>query len=93
MLKIGQFEPKNMFTLFHRTSGVVNISYLDKGKTKDYQTYIEVWLKPLVSTFKEQRSLNGSKNLKFYHLTLDHMWQKILTARLLHYIHIYVLTA
>ena len=31
------------------------------------QTYIEVWLKPLVSTLKEQRPLNGSKNLKFYH--------------------------
>jgi hypothetical protein len=39
-----------MFTIFFRTSGVVNISYLDKRKTKDYVTYIEVWLKHLVST-------------------------------------------
>ena len=67
MLKIGQFESKNMFTIFYRTSGVVNISYLDKGKTNDYQTYIEVWLKHLVSTLKEQRPMYGTKNLKFHH--------------------------
>ena len=56
MLKIGQFESKNMFTLFFRTSGVVNISYLDMGKTKDYQTYIEVRLKPHFSTLKEKKN-------------------------------------
>ncbi len=55
-----------MFTIFFRTSGVVNISYLDNGKTKDYQTYIEVWLKPLVSPLKEQRPLDGRKNLKYH---------------------------
>jgi hypothetical protein len=50
VLKIGQFESKNMFILFFRTSAVVNISHLDMGKTKDYQTYIKVRLKPHVST-------------------------------------------
>ena len=50
MVKIAQFKSKNMFTLFFRTSGVVHISYLDKGKTKDHQTYIKDCLKPLVST-------------------------------------------
>ena len=52
MQKIGQFESKNMFSgvIFFRTSGVMNMPYLDKGKTKDFDTYIEVWLKPLVST-------------------------------------------
>jgi len=50
VLKTGQFESINMFTLFFGTSGVVNVSYLDKGKTRDYQGNIEVWLKPLVST-------------------------------------------
>ncbi len=56
-----------MFTLFFRTSGVVNISYLDMRKTKDYQTYIEVRLKPHVSTLKEKKTMYGTKNLKFYH--------------------------
>ena len=67
MLKTGQFEPKKLFTLFFRTSGVVNISYLDMGKTNDYQTYIEVRLKPHVSTLKEKKTMYGAKNLKFYH--------------------------
>ena len=66
MLKIGQFESKNMFTIFFRISGVVNISYLDKGKTKDYDTYIEVWLKHLVITLKEKNLMYGTKNLKLF---------------------------
>ena len=56
-----------MLNIFFRTSGVVNISYLDKRKTKDYQTYIEVWLKPLVSTLKEKNLVYGTKNLKLFH--------------------------
>jgi hypothetical protein len=55
-----------MFILFFR-SGVVNISYLDKVKTKDYQIYIEVWLKALVSTLKEKKTMHGTKNPKFDH--------------------------
>ena len=35
VLKTGHFEPKKLFTLFIRTSGVVNISYLDKRKTNE----------------------------------------------------------
>jgi len=53
-----------MFTLFFRTSSVVNISYLDMGKTKDYQTYIEVRLKPHVSTSKEKKTMYGAKKLE-----------------------------
>ena len=67
VLKIGRFESKNMLTIFFRTSGVVHISYLDKGKTKDHQTCIKVCLKPLVSTLKEQRPMYGTKNLKYHH--------------------------
>ena len=64
--KIGRFESKNLFTIFFRTSGVLHISYLDKGKTIDHQTYIKC-LKHLVSTLKEQRPMYGTKNLKFHH--------------------------
>ena len=67
VVKIGRFESKNLFTIFFRTSGVVHISYLDKGKTIDHQTYIKDCLKPLVSTLKEQRPMYGTKNLKFHH--------------------------
>ena len=67
VVQIGRFESKNLFTLFFRTSGVVHISYLDKGKTIDHQTYIKDCLKPLVRTLKEQRPMDGTKNLKFHH--------------------------
>ena len=56
-----------MLTIFFRASGVVHISYLDKVKTKDHQTYIKACLKPLVSTLKEQRRMFDTKNLKFHH--------------------------
>ena len=67
IVKIGQFESNNMFTLFFRTSGVVHISYLDKRKTKEHQTYIKDSLKPLVSALKKKRPIYGIQNLKFHH--------------------------
>jgi hypothetical protein len=57
VVKIGQFESINMFTIFYRTSSVVHISYLDKGRTKHHQTNIKDCLKPIVSTLKEQRPM------------------------------------
>ena len=38
----------------------MHISYLDKGKTINYQTYIKDCLKPLVGTLKEQRPICGN---------------------------------
>ena len=43
--KIGRFESKNFFYLFLRTSGVVQISNLDKGRISDHQTCIKGRLK------------------------------------------------
>ena len=36
VVKIGSFESKNLLTIFFRTSGVVHVSYLDKGKTMNH---------------------------------------------------------
>ena len=54
VVKIGRFKSKNLFSIFFTTSGVVHISYLDKEKNIDYQTYIKDCLKPLASTLKQQ---------------------------------------
>ena len=71
VVRIGRFEPKNLFILFFRASGIVHISYLDKGKTINHQTYIKDCLEPLVGTLKEQRPICGTGNLKFLtHRTL-----------------------
>ena len=69
---IGRFEPKNIFTIFFRASGIVHISYLDKGKIINLQTYIKDCLKPLVGTLKEQRPICGTRNLKFHHDSQKH---------------------
>jgi [histone H3]-lysine36 N-dimethyltransferase SETMAR len=60
-------EPKTMFTIFFKTSGVVSITYLDKGKTIDAQTYINESLKSLVKALKRQRPSTGADFQKFHH--------------------------
>jgi [histone H3]-lysine36 N-dimethyltransferase SETMAR len=63
--RIGRFEPKTMFTIFFRTSGVVHISYLKGRGTINHQTYLKDCLRPLVHTLNVQRPQCGTKNLKF----------------------------
>ena len=53
VVKTGCFGSKNLFIVFFSTRGVVHISYLDKGKIINHQTYIKDRLKHLVSTLKE----------------------------------------
>lgn len=65
--RIGRFEPKTMFTIFFKTSGVVHISHLKSGETINHQTYINNCIRPLVNTINEQRPQCGVKNLKFHH--------------------------
>jgi len=67
VVKPGRFEPKTMFSIFIRISGVVHISYLKKGETTNHKSYIKDCLKPLVNRLNEHRPLCGTKNLKFHH--------------------------
>ena len=67
VVKVGHFETKNLSTILFRSSGVVHVSYLDKGKPLNHQTYINECLKPLVNTLKEQIPKCGTKNQKFHH--------------------------
>jgi len=65
--KRGRFEPKTMVTVFFRSSGVVSLSYLDKGKSINNISYVEDCLKPLVTAIEDVRPTLGCKNLKFHH--------------------------
>lgn len=67
IVKPGRFEPKTMFSIFFRTTGVVHISYLKRGETINHQSYLNDCLKPLVCSINEQRPVCGTKNLKFHH--------------------------
>ena len=57
---MGHFSVKNVFTILFRISNLVQIIFLDKGKT-NHLSYIEDCLKHLVCT------CDVLKNVKFHH--------------------------
>jgi len=67
VVRRDRYEPKFMFTIFFKSNGPVHISYLDKGKTIDNNSYIKDSLKPIVAALKKQRPTLGTKNIKFHH--------------------------
>ena len=67
VVRRGRFESKFMFTIFLRRFGPVLITYLDRGKTVDSQTYIENCLQPIVTYLNKQRKSTGAKNIKIHH--------------------------
>ena len=67
MVRQSRYQPKAMFTMFFKTTGVVHLSCLEKGKTINHDTYINKCLKPLFDTINQQRPNSGTKNMKFHH--------------------------
>jgi hypothetical protein len=43
-----RFEPKTMFSIFIVTNGAVHLSFLEKSKTINFQSYTDNCLEPLV---------------------------------------------
>jgi len=52
----GRFDPKFMYTIFFKRSGVVQMFRLEKGKAINHDSYIEETLKNLVKDINAQRS-------------------------------------
>jgi histone-lysine N-methyltransferase SETMAR len=67
MSYFGSFEPKNMFTVFFKTTGKVFIDYMEKGSTITAKYYIENSLNPVIERMSQLRKKSGSKNLKILH--------------------------
>jgi hypothetical protein len=44
----NRFEPKTMFSIFFKSNSIVNLTYLESGKTIDNNSYLIDCLKPLV---------------------------------------------
>ena len=78
IVRRGNFEPKTMFTVFFKSNGIVHISYLDKGKTIDSDSYIEDCLKPMLKSFKEYRPTSGLRNVRLHHAK-PHVAKKVIT--------------
>lgn len=63
----SQFAPKFLFCIFFKSNGPLVLHGLDKGKTLDYQCYIENCLKPLVEQIKRVRKSSGTAGVKLLH--------------------------
>ena len=68
MTKRAQFSPKNMFVVFSRSIGPTLIHYLEKGKTIDYQYYIDNCLGPAFDKIRRERPSKGTKGIQLFHL-------------------------
>ena len=62
-----QSEAKTMFCIFFRTTGPVIVRYFKAGEVVNNKTYRSNCLFHLVAALKRQRSISGTKNIKFHH--------------------------
>jgi histone-lysine N-methyltransferase SETMAR len=67
VVRRNRFEPKTMFSIFFKTTGLVHISYVDNGKAIDAESYIENCLKPTFAALKQQRPKSGMAHFKIHH--------------------------
>ena len=58
-------EPKYMYTVFFRRSGVLHVPRLDKGNTISSATYLSQILEPLAKDIKRDRHASGCRGLVF----------------------------
>lgn len=65
--KRNRYEPKSMFTVFFKSTGVVLIDCLESGKTISAKYYRDNCLKPALAKVREERPTSGSKNMKILH--------------------------
>lgn len=67
IVRRGLYEPKFMFSVFFKSTGVVHIHCMEKGATITGQSYIENSLDPIIKEIRRQRPHSGTKNMKFHH--------------------------
>ena len=80
LVRRQRFEPKTMFSIFFRRSGLVHLTYMDKGTTIDTEKYIEHCIKPVIKALYSVRMTLGPKNIKFHHDNArPHVHQSVVT--------------
>jgi len=67
VVRRDRFEPKFMFSVFFKSTGVVHIDCMEKGETITSQYYIENSLDPVIAAINKERPTSGTKNMKFHH--------------------------
>lgn len=82
VVRRGKFEPKTMFSLFFRRTGLVHLSSMHKGTSITSQTYVDNCLKPITSILKNQRTKMGAEKIKFHHDNARPHMSKLVTGYL-----------
>jgi hypothetical protein len=72
VVRRNRFEPKNMFTVFFKTTGMVFIDHMEKGSTITAKYFIENSLNPVIESMSQPRKKSG-KILKSSMTTLNLM--------------------
>ena len=67
VVKRNQFEPKNMITIFFKSTGALFVDVSDKGKSIGKKYYLNKSPKPLVKLIKLERPISSTKNIKLLH--------------------------
>ncbi|XP_065657983.1 histone-lysine N-methyltransferase SETMAR-like [Hydra vulgaris] len=67
IVRCDRFQPKNMFYIFFKPTGVVHLGYVEKGDTITSEYYTKNCLKPLICEINKQRRKTGTQNFKFLH--------------------------
>jgi [histone H3]-lysine36 N-dimethyltransferase SETMAR len=67
VVRRNRFEPKTMYIIFFRTSGLVHVDAVPWGVTIDTDYYIDNGLAPAFKAIEKQRKACGVKNIKLLH--------------------------
>jgi histone-lysine N-methyltransferase SETMAR len=67
VVRRDRYEPKSMYSIFFKTTGLVHIDVLDKSSTITSNYYIENCLEPIKKELNKQRPLSGTTSMKFHH--------------------------
>lgn len=67
LVRRDRFEAKTMFSIFFRSTGVVQITYLEKGVTVDNQRYINDCLTPMIQEVESKRPGHGVRDMFLLH--------------------------
>jgi len=67
MVKRNRFEPKHMFSIFFKTTGMVHVDCMERGSTINTNYYIENCLNPVIKVLNNQRPTSGTTNMKILH--------------------------
>jgi len=67
VVRRDRFEAKTLFSVFFRSTGPLQITYMESGVTIDHQVYIDDCLSPMIQEVQSQRPSQGVRDMLLLH--------------------------